>query len=133
MTAELHRQYPAVVATAAHARDDLAAFVRAHGHDALVPVAVLMVSELATNSILHASGPITLRAQVDGRVLRVNVDDTDATLPAQRRPDGTGGRGLRIVAALATHWGAEVIDGIGKTTWFTIETDGTQNVERDRP
>ena len=127
--AELYRQYPAVLTTAARARDDLAAFLREHGHDALVAVAVLMVSELATNSVLHASGPVTLRAQLDGRVLRVNIDDTGGTLPAPRQPHSTGGRGLHIVAALATDWGAEPTHGNGKTTWFTIGTDGTYDAE----
>jgi two-component sensor histidine kinase len=94
---------------------------------------MLLVSELVTNSVVHAGGPVTLRAQLDGPVLQVNVDDTAATLPAPRQPDTTGGRGLHIVAALATDWGSAPRRGDGKTTWFTLGTGGPYGVEGVRP
>ena len=123
MAPELYRQYAAVLGTAAQARNDLAAFLRAHDHEALVAIATLMVSELATNSIVHASGPITLRAQLDDHTLRVNIDDPHQRLPQAREPDRHGGRGLHIVATLATQWGTEPIHEAGKATWFAIRTD----------
>jgi two-component sensor histidine kinase len=130
MAPELYRQYAAVTETPAQARHDLGAFLREHNHDPLVGVATLLVSELATNSIMHASGPITLRAQLDDYTLRVNVDDKDVQLPQARDPDRNGGRGLHIIATLATQWGTEPINGAGKTTWFTIRTDHTQRERR---
>jgi anti-sigma regulatory factor (Ser/Thr protein kinase) len=129
MAPELYRQYAAVLGTAAQARNDLAAFLREHNHEAIVSIATLMVSELATNSIIHATGPITMRAHLNDHTLRVNIDDTHQQLPQAREPDSNGGRGLHMIATLATQWGTAPIHGAGKTTWFTIRT-GTQHQHR---
>ncbi|SDL12966.1 ATP-binding protein [Streptomyces indicus] len=80
---------------------------------------LLCVSELATNALLHGVPPgrgLLLRLYEDGDVLRVEVHDSGAGEP--RIPDAAdeGGRGLRIVEALADKWGVAARDP-GKTVW----------------
>lgn len=82
---------------------------------------LLCVSELATNALLHGV-PAGRRLRVglvlhgDG-VLRVEVADSGGGEPRLRtEPQGEGGRGLLLVAALADRWGVEPRDP-GKTVW----------------
>lgn len=74
-----------------------------------------MVSELATNVIRHAQGPIRLRLILD-RALSTEVsDDADTALHLRHaRLQDEGGRGLFIVASLAQHWGTRY-EETGKT------------------
>ena len=83
--------------------------------------AALLVSEVATNALVHGAGRIEVRVLVTGRVLRVEVADASTDLPAPRR-GGTldeGGRGLTLVDVLASSWGAEA-DELGKVVWFEV-------------
>lgn len=85
-------------------------------------VAVLLVSELVTNAHQHAGGPAVVDVVVDDRSLRVAVADDDPTLPTQRdaAPYDERGRGLMLVDALASRWGATRADG-GKSVWFELD------------
>jgi hypothetical protein len=53
--------------------------------------------------------------------LRVEVHDENATLPARRQatPMDEGGRGIALVDALSSGWGAETTSD-GKTVWFEV-------------
>lgn len=66
----------------------------------------LIVSELVTNAIRHASQPISLRL-IRERTLICEVSDSSNTSPHLRRPLSTdeGGRGLFLVAQVAQRWG----------------------------
>lgn len=83
--------------------------------------AELVVTELISNAIRHASGPIRLRLILD-RTLIVEVSDTSSTAPHLRRATGfdEGGRGLMLVAQLAQRWGARHSAG-GKTIWAELQ------------
>ncbi|HEV7203802.1 MAG TPA: ATP-binding protein [Jatrophihabitans sp.] len=84
---------------------------------------VLMVSELATNSVVHAGTDFTITLTVTGEVIRLEVADDGAGLPRLQSPGPTDphGRGLRIVNQLATDWGSEEATGTdGKFTWFQL-------------
>jgi PAS domain S-box-containing protein len=77
----------------------------------------LIVSELVTNAITHAAGPISLRL-VHERTLICEVSDTSNTSPHLRRARSTdeGGRGLFLVAQIAQRWGTRYT-ATGKTIW----------------
>jgi len=81
-------------------------FVRdALGAHELAADAALIVSELATNAIVHAGSDFTVELSVAGDGVRVAVADERSGPPAQlpvRREHGLG-----IVAALAAEWGAD--------------------------
>jgi len=80
--------------------------------------AVLLVSELVTNAVVHGDGPIELTIAVDDRGARFAVTDEGGGTPAVRDdPGADGGWGLRLVAQLARRWG--VADG-RTHVWFEI-------------
>lgn len=68
----------------------------------------LVVSELATNALVHGQGAIALTIlRLDDRV-RLEVIDEGSGAPAIREisEDRPGGWGLRIVETLSLRWGA---------------------------
>ncbi|GGT85579.1 SpoIIE family protein phosphatase [Streptomyces lateritius] len=77
----------------------------------------LVVSELVTNAIRYASGPIQLRLIRD-RTLICEVSDTGHTSPHLRRAgsEDEGGRGLFLVAQMTQQWGTRYT-ATGKTIW----------------
>ncbi|MGA5166529.1 MULTISPECIES: SpoIIE family protein phosphatase [Streptomyces] len=77
----------------------------------------LVVSELVTNAIRYASGPIQLRLIRD-RTLICEVSDTGHTSPHLRRAgsDDEGGRGLFLIAQMTQQWGTRYTP-TGKTIW----------------
>jgi len=84
--------------------------------------AEVLVSELVTNAIRHARTASTLMLQLDGRYLYVAVRDESAEPPrtvATSDPLAVNGRGLRIVAVLATSWGV-LPTADGKVVWATL-------------
>ncbi|MGW6707702.1 ATP-binding SpoIIE family protein phosphatase [Streptomyces sp. NPDC054956] len=85
--------------------------------DELGFVTELVVSELVTNAIRYAGGPVGLRLIRD-RVLVCEVSDPSSTQPRLRRARETdeGGRGLFLVAQLTDRWGCR-FTGTGKTIW----------------
>jgi CheY-like chemotaxis protein len=82
----------------------------------------LLVSELVTNAVLHASSAARLDVHVNRGSIRVEVFDDDTTLPAPREADAwaTGGRGLQLVDRIASRWGSEAKQG-GKVVWFEMD------------
>jgi anti-sigma regulatory factor (Ser/Thr protein kinase) len=94
------------------------------GADALVDDAVLLVSELVTNAVLHAGTDIEVALHLEGGCLRVDVRDGDPRAPSVRHYStlsGTG-RGLALVDQLARRWSIDPSpDGTGKTVWFELE------------
>ena len=92
--------------------------------------ALLAVSELVTNAFLYGEGDIVLVVTL-GVMLRVEVRDDGAGLPAQRNysPTSTTGRGLHLVGHMADRWGTSAVahEGNGrkgKAVWFEIDTPG---------
>jgi hypothetical protein len=79
---------------------------------------VLAVSELVANVVQHTAGGGTMRAWTPTAhvPLRVEVADEDQTLPQQRTPSDTGGRGLMIIGEISDDWGA-VTTSHGKIVW----------------
>ncbi|MFD4599401.1 SpoIIE family protein phosphatase [Streptomyces sp. NPDC058464] len=80
-------------------------------------VTELVVSELVTNAIRYATGPIRLRL-IRERSLVCEVSDESSTAPHLRRARDfdEGGRGLFLVAQLTQRWGTRY-SGDGKTIW----------------
>jgi anti-sigma regulatory factor (Ser/Thr protein kinase) len=85
-----------------------------------------LVSELATNAVLHAQTEYTIQVTREGSTVRVRVHDRSAVLPRQRAygSDATTGRGLRLVASIASAWGCQR-DRVGKALWFDLPAQGS--------
>ncbi|EFL42638.1 integral membrane sensor protein [Streptomyces griseoflavus Tu4000] len=108
---------PADPAVVAEARRTATGQLSRWGLDELAFTTELVVSELVTNAIRYASGPVRLRL-IHERTLVCEVLDGGATAPHLRHPRATdeGGRGLLLVSQLAQRWGTRFIPD-GKIIW----------------
>jgi anti-sigma regulatory factor (Ser/Thr protein kinase) len=80
---------------------------------------VLAASELVANSLQHGTPPMRLRLRRTDRRLIIEVTDGDDHLPRRRRaePGDESGRGIAIVATIASGWGCRRTPGGGKAVW----------------
>lgn len=99
----------------------------AMGLDGGSPSAMVVVSELVTNAVVHGGGMIRVVVLPTASGARVEVTDRGAGMPALApflpRADGAvqvGGWGLRIVEALSSRWGVRRNE-VGKTVWAEID------------
>jgi anti-sigma regulatory factor (Ser/Thr protein kinase) len=78
----------------------------------------LAVTELANNAVLHAQSTFTVDVLTHADLVRIVVHDESLGMPKPASPGVTErfGRGLGIVAALATSWGVDP-NGAGKAVW----------------
>ncbi|MDJ0345474.1 ATP-binding protein [Streptomyces sp. H10-C2] len=91
--------------------------------------AAAIVAELAANAATHGRVPgrdFGLNLTLAARVIRIEVADTcsegrPSACPAPPASDSETGRGLLLVAALATRWGVADRQGPGKVIWAEIE------------
>ena len=106
--------------------------VREWGFPAIAADCELLVAELVTNAVTHAARVVTaadlppVRLRLAGRARGVQIEVWDACeeMP-QLRPsppgeDEPGGRGLVLVAALSSRWGAYRTRGGGKAVFAVI-------------
>ncbi|MFB6811364.1 SpoIIE family protein phosphatase [Streptomyces sp. NPDC056387] len=90
-----------------------------------VDSAVLMVSEMVTNVLMHTDGDALLVAEAAGepgtRRLRIEVADPSDELPHKRHPGemASSGRGVLLMEMLADSWGVDP-RGEGKSIWFEL-------------
>ncbi|MFG3056007.1 SpoIIE family protein phosphatase [Kitasatospora sp. NPDC048239] len=98
----------------------------------VVDDAVVLVSELVTNAVVHAGTAAEVCCLREEETVRIEVTDhhperglpsfADVPVTASDRyadPDGEGGRGLLMCSALAERWGVEYSAG-RKTVWFRL-------------
>lgn len=118
---DVSRRLPPVPASVPEARRLVRDLLRSAGREDLEDNAVLLVSEVATNALLHAGTPIQVVARLEGSVLLVEVSDGSQHLPVPRRYGSTAGtgRGLLMLEQLVDDWGVRLHDD-GKTVWFTL-------------
>ncbi|MFE1024169.1 SpoIIE family protein phosphatase [Streptomyces sp. NPDC058818] len=113
---------PARDDAAARARTLVSALLRQwRSRDATRDSALLLVSELVTNAVRFAGGPITVRLIRVGHDLLCEVGDTGNGRP-RLGPCGLlddGGRGLHVVHRLTTGWGVRWTDN-GKVVWAKV-------------
>ncbi|MPY63112.1 ATP-binding protein, partial [Streptomyces spongiae] len=108
---------PADPALVAEARKTTTRQLGDWGLEHLAFTTELVVSELVTNAIRHATGPIRLRLILD-RTLICEVFDGGPTAPHLRHPRTTdeGGRGLFLIAQFTQSWGTRFLPE-GKVIW----------------
>lgn len=116
--------FPADPGAVRAARGAVRGRLREWGLDSLADITALLVSELVTNSLRHATGPIGVRlvrpSGLDD-VLLVEVSDPLPDPPRERvaRPEDESGRGLQLVALSSRRWGTRP-GAAGKTVWFEL-------------
>jgi hypothetical protein len=115
----MRASFPARREAPGQARRMLARMLRARGCElAVVEIAELVLSELASNAVRHVGGPFSVEAPISTSTLRVAVEDTSphlldgaiAVIPTH---------GLAVVDSLALRWGRERA-AAGKLVWAEI-------------
>lgn len=91
----------------------------------LIDTAALVVTELAANAVRvsgDADAGILVDLRQDGETVLIEVWDRARTVPAMKDPalDEEGGRGLRLVNALARSWGFRLLPTGGKVVWVAL-------------
>ena len=117
-----HRlQLACLTKSASKARSFARHVLHMSGLDELVDDCLLLVSELVTNAVLHAGTDIDLRCFTFSDAVRFEVRDGSSVLPGIRNYDisSTTGRGIGLVDAISTRWGANPLPQ-GKVVWFQI-------------
>ena len=85
--------------------------------------AALLLSELATNSVLHARSPFTVIVRYNGTHLTIEVGDGSQAQPRlglRDVRDAPGGRGLLLIDTIAERWGMMPTTR-GKRVWFELQ------------
>jgi anti-sigma regulatory factor (Ser/Thr protein kinase) len=86
--------------------------------------AVLCLSELVTNAVIHADSGCAVQVVLEDDVLTITVRDHGLPNAASgelvEEPLRVHGRGLQLVEALTTRWGSER-DTVGATVWFVLD------------
>jgi anti-sigma regulatory factor (Ser/Thr protein kinase) len=116
--------FPAVPESVGAARRFTRAALRRHDvPPATIDIAILLVSELATNALVHAASDIRLRVRVDSEI-RVEVCDASSDGPARATFDleRESGRGMELVSSLASGWDWSP-RADGKVVWFALARD----------
>ncbi|MFE7749446.1 SpoIIE family protein phosphatase [Streptomyces sp. NPDC057428] len=92
----------------------------------LCDLGVLAASELVANSLQHGTPPMRLGLRRTDRRLIIEVTDGDDHLPRRRRaePADEAGRGISIVATIASSWGSRRTPGGGKAVWCEFALPG---------
>ncbi len=119
-------------ASAGAARQYVSSMLTNWGCTDLDDIAVLLVSELVTNALLHAGpGEILLTLTLGAEEFRVEVRDASQRAPQPRHyssESGTG-RGLMLIGDLASDWGVDP-DADGKTVWFSLALDSAHTMDQ---
>lgn len=89
--------------------------------DDVVDIAVLLVSEVVTNAVLHARSEVCVGITWQSGRVRVEVSDRSPVRPVARRfaEDAGTGRGMLLVEELADAWGMRPAAD-GKVVWFEL-------------
>ncbi|MFE3031758.1 ATP-binding protein [Streptomyces canus] len=118
-----------------YAADFLARLRDEYGRDVsphTVGTTQLVVSELITNALKYASGPVVMELRSTGAQVEIIVGDNDPTLPSAQPtdPDRVGRHGLEIVRAVTQRLDIQRL-GVGKRiTAFIALTGGPSPLER---
>jgi anti-sigma regulatory factor (Ser/Thr protein kinase) len=119
-TVEAWRDFAPVGAAPRLARRFLDESLSAWGHPHRTADARLVVSELATNAVIHARSEFSVRLRTADSRLRLAVRDRSPEQPAiPPAPHAAGGRGLAMIDDLASRWGVETRQD-GKTVWVEL-------------
>lgn len=113
--------WPGDAANVSEARRFVTRTLSGWGAEAFEWPAAALVSELATNAVLHAGTRFSVALTLEDDRLRLEVKDGSPARPIVRQygDDATTGRGLRLVVQLSEQWGVEP-ETTSKTVWCEL-------------
>ncbi len=102
--------------------------------DYLIGDVELVVAELVSNATLHGEPPVVISLSASAGQVRVAVEDSGRALPIEvmQRSDAMTGRGLSLIAALASSWGVEA-GRSGKVVWAEFDFGPERTHSRAEP
>jgi anti-sigma regulatory factor (Ser/Thr protein kinase) len=91
---------------------------------AVIDDAELVISELATNAVVHARSPFRVAVRRLESGARLSVFDESPVTPGLREGvrGGDSGHGLHLIAALAESWGVAP-ENQGKEVWAQLRAE----------
>ncbi|RLV08142.1 ATP-binding protein [Streptomyces griseocarneus] len=122
--ASVIRRWPHQVQCVRRARGELSKALADWGLSGIEEPALVVLSELLTNAVVHARVPWDREIETrfvpypDG--VRIQVDDADEQKPVPCEQAEEGGRGLHVVESLADSWGVSDRNGVGKSVWALL-------------
>lgn len=119
--ADATSQFDLAPSAPSRARRWVAEVLSSWGHGDILDEATVVVSELATNAVVHARTPFSVSlTSLDGCIhLVVGDGAVDRARAGEHHADGSGGRGLDLVTALALRWG-QIVLADGKLVWADL-------------
>ncbi len=123
---QVRLELPGAPASVRSARQLVSGALRDWGLEHLEEPAVLLVSELVTNAVLHARTHLAVEVEHTETVVRVRVRDGSRRRPRLRRHEVSAatGRGLRMLSAMACRWGCDdAAEPYAKAVWFELPVD----------
>ena len=105
-----------------HARRFARRALRSWGVAVDYDAALLVVSELVTNALVHTDGKVRMDLTLVDNRLRIAIADASPRSPVRPTSIGweaTGGRGILLVEALSATWGTLPVSG-GKQVWAEL-------------
>jgi DNA-binding NarL/FixJ family response regulator len=126
---EVRLDLPRDLASVGRARDFVEEALVSSGAEDLVDDALIIVSELVTNAVVHADSGCVVRVGIDRSAIRIAVEDNGRGTPDPKPYSGSqpNGRGLHIVGALARAWGVAEVE-TGKLVWAEMNRSGAAPV-----
>lgn len=96
--------------------------------------ALLALSEVVTNAVVHTAAPVCVEVWAAEHALRVEVGDSNPHLPTQRNYAVTAGtgRGLHLLASTVDRWGSSAAEP-GKVVWFEFGEPAWPTPQDDAP
>lgn len=93
-----------------------------NAHRSLINDALLIATELVTNAVHAGCTDGRMSWELEPDCLQLLVFDNAPGWPVMQHPgpDDTHGRGLRLIAAIATDRGTQTVDG-GKLAWAALQ------------
>jgi hypothetical protein len=112
----------AVTAPGAARRFVLESLQRFGGYAAVEKDAALVVTELATNAVLHARSPFSVLLRAERSLLHISVEDEAPVVPmiGAAHVLAESGRGLLLIGALSMRCGVEALALGGKRVWAEL-------------
>ena len=112
---------PSLPASVSRIRRFASAACRQVADESVCEIVELLVSEVATNALVHGAGDVRVDVRTQGRAVRIEVSDDSTAVPVPRDAglDSESGRGMALVDALSSRWGTDARPD-GKTVWFEV-------------
>lgn len=100
--------------------------LRGWGDESLIDDTALIVTELATNAVIHAGTAFELILTRSASMVRVAVRDGSPVIPVltSEKAVGAHGRGLKLISMLSDRWGSQE-SGEGKLVWAELHARGS--------